>query len=91
VQRRDLVVELLATLVEAAQVLRQRLLKESGVDALRSGVLQDLDRVEEPARVAIRETDQAVPGRFVDGQTGFFQENGKVFLIQGLQDVNLSP
>jgi hypothetical protein len=58
VKRRDLVVELLAALVEAPQIFRQRLLEERGVDPLGPGVQQDLDRVQQPPRVAVRKADQ---------------------------------
>jgi len=60
VQRRDLVVELLAALVEAPEVLRQRLLDELPVDRLALGRgVQDLHRVEQPAGIAVGEADQA--------------------------------
>ena len=64
VQRRDLVVERLAALVETTQAPRDRLLDERGVDVLDARVERGdrelLDQVDEPAPVAVGVADQRV-------------------------------
>src|SRR5690606_25469808 len=66
-----LVVERVAALVESAQVLRQRLLEEVAVDHVAPesarGVDNDLDRVEQPARVAVGPADQPLAGAALEG------------------------
>ena len=59
-QRRELVVELLAALVEAPQVARQQALDRRAVEGFGAGVFQDLDRVEE-ARIGLLPVDDPHP------------------------------
>ena len=63
-QRRDLVVEGVAALVEAAQLLRQDVFQEGAVDLARARLLHGngelLDEIEQPPRIAVGEPDQAL-------------------------------
>src|SRR5258706_2540893 len=61
VQRRDLVVERITALVEAAQVARERVLHPVAVDLFRAGVgrgrLDQFEQVEQSARVTVAKSD----------------------------------
>ena len=96
-QGADLLVELVTALVEAAQVLRQ-----GGGDELAGhrrkagragGGDDDLEGVEQPARVAVGPADQAGGGIRIEGRRGGMgggtcQQQSHVGLAKWLQHVN---
>jgi hypothetical protein len=87
-ERRDLVVELLAALVEAPQVLRQRLLEKRRVDPRGAGIHQDLDGVQQPPRIAVGEADEAGLGIFIEFYLGARKQLRQVVRIKRFQNIN---
>src|SRR5207248_688724 len=81
-------VELLAALVEAPQVPGERLLDERAIDRLVAGVLQDLDRVEQPPRIAVGKADQACLGILLDLDSRSGEKRGQVLVAQRLQHID---
>jgi hypothetical protein len=67
VQRRDLVVELLAALVEAPQVLRQGRFDEGTVnEAGGFCILENFNRIQQAARIAVGKADQSLARAFIE-------------------------
>ena len=100
VQRRDLVVEIVAALVEAARVQGQRVLDEFARDVGRfrrvGRRLRLLQQVQEAAGIAVRVADQRLYRDVVELQVrqaallaGAFQQLAHLVVIQRLQHVHL--
>jgi hypothetical protein len=99
VQGRDLVVEIVAALVEAARIQRQRVLDEFAGDARElRGVgrgLGLLEQVQEAARIAIRIADQRLHGDVVEFQVAkaiaacALQQLAHLVVVQGLEHIDL--
>ncbi len=100
-QRRDLVKESVAPLVEATQVLRQRLVDEGRVDAgdcgCRGGRADLLEEIEQTPGVPVGQPDQArarivVEGEFGQGlPAGAFEELAQLVGRERLQHIHRSP
>jgi hypothetical protein len=101
VQRRDLVVESLATLVETPQVARQRLVDEGRrdrIDACRCrGRVHLLEQIEKPPGIAVGKAGQAVARIGLEGQVwagegaGPLEELGQFVGRERLQHIHRRP
>jgi hypothetical protein len=101
VQSRNLIVELVAALVEAAQALGQRFAHEGLIDLAASRLLRRnadlLEHVVEPPRIAVGRGQQQFPrfgGKLQAAQRGAprpLEQPGELFRGEWLQDIDRGP